>query len=714
MMAKTIDVSELYPGYNGYVIYKDNRYYVTIPKNIDESTASVCGFGYGGGGRSDNDNAIEYQKNHAADVNTIGIYPNHEPGTTIDGFMNTSGGQRAYVGLAKEIIKQFGLNDNAFVSTGSSSSARAALLREYEYLMRNEDVTGGYAIMIEPADDKSWSNQLSKNTIDDDLSLKELVATLNEHEVTTIVFRANDMESDIQKSIDMGLEVLDIHVVYRKSDNKESNLKWLDQHGITCALFGASGLGNIHSGSFNFNNLPTKYDSYNITYDIGYYSNGIYHPLTITQANEIIGVLGNNNLSNEDIIQSDNAYLSQNLTSIKSLIKSAKLNDLSIEGYGSTTSVPSKESSIIYKMIASSNKLLDKIGKEIVTIGAIGDKFANMDNLLEDEALKIGMEVTSDLLPEVKLHNYENKDSSNIVSTTLLQELETLKNQINSNSEDNPLIENDMNSNVRKTTISTKPASTIPLSFNEHRASSVFASSSGQENLISQSSSNLQETADMESSILESTSSVASKTSVSQNKVKTTSNTIKSDDSYRETIKQEWGKELFPKPSNKKEKTPISPSNEQNVVVKNYSDKIVTSVDPDEPKLPEKPVIPVEPVEPREPKPIVPDNPVVPDDPIDPPTDNSELYKTIGLVAGLGTGIGTVAYGINNEMGKRELRDGYDYSYEKEVSTNDYLEQESLEEQYSPYVRSFTDDDNSDDIKPYQARKIDVEEEENE
>lgn len=716
MMAKTIDVSELYPGYNGYVTCKGNRYYVTIPENLDASTASVCGFGYGGGGRSDNDNAIEYQKNHAEEVNTIGIYPNHESGTTVDGFMNTSGGRNAYVGLAKEIIKHFDLNENAFVSTGSSSSARAAVLREYEYLMHNEDVTGGYVIMVEPADDKSWSDQLEHNSIDDNLTLYELVNTLNEREVTTVVFRANGMESDVQDSIKMGLEVLDIHVVYRrKNDNKEANLGWIGQHGITCALFRDAGVGNIYSGTFDFNNLPTEYGSYNVTYEIGYYSNGIYHPLSFEQANEFIGNLTAYNLPKEDIIQSDNEFLSQGLTAINSIVKSSNLSDLSLEGCASTTSVPSKESMIIYKMIASSMQLFEKIGQEIVTIGAIGDNFVDMDNILADEASKIGMEVKSSLLPNVELNSYDNIDGGSVIPKKLLNELEILKNQIDNNSEDNPLIENDIVVNNEKDSVLTKSTdsfvltgtktSSVPLTSNKYNLSSTLDSSSTEETQESSSNSETSVILSKQTDEILVSSKVAANVSAT-NETIVKNNSSKSDDSYREIIKQEWGEELFPKPSNKKEKTPIIPNGEPDVIVKNYSDKTITPVEPVEPTnptLPEKPIISVEPIEPVEPKPI---DPIVPDDPIDVPTDNSELFRTIGIAAGLGTGIGTIAYGINNQIGKRELRDGYDYSYEKEVSSNDYYEQESLDEQYSPYIKN----DIKIDTETYKARKNDEEE----
>ena len=66
---------------------------------------------------------------------------------------------------------------------------------------------------------------------------------------------------------------------------------------------------------------------------------------------------------------------------------------------------------------------------------------------------------------------------------------------------------------------------------------------------------------------------------------------------------------------------------------------------------------------------------------------DSNILKTIGIAAGVGAGIGAVAYGVNEQIRKKETEDGYDYSYSSGTEKSDFIEKEIDNNNYSPYAQ---------------------------
>ena len=708
--------------YNGKTFY----FHVEVGSKIDENTA-INFNGYGAGVSGSGKYIDEYLDEH--EQNCIDIryrYGHDEYGNSYDGY-RYNGWDEAAAEFMKEIEKKYGLNPDNSMVMGYSSTAVKTMQLASEYAERNNS-NGNVALIIEAVPDHSLS--------------RSDVKTLIDHDSIVINAYANDDHSLRygRKDTCNGLHMLDLKFNITRDGN---SLDWGTKHGIVYRVLAEYGITDLSSDNFDFTKLPSEFEfegkKYKIDYDLTEYytdANGKYTSRSITpeQANALFGTTDKSmfDLSSvlpEDVIESDNEYLSQGLTLINSMIRTSSVDGISIEGYSSTTNTPSAEGAILNKMIRSCSMILEKLGTEIKTIGKIGDRFKDMDNFLEDEASTLGMEITSGLVPPVEAIDYESKDPSSIIPVSLVNELANLKEQINNNSEENPFIEGDEEFEVPveedNTEIPEPPKDTSSTPEDSPSPDEEEVSEEEQNQDDSRSRNNIsisKEPIGVPSHDNSSTPSNPSKPSdtstpsdpvidvspereiepgpeqtvpvntdpsqaPSPSPVSTNENV--SDDSYRELIPQEL-EEIKPKVSDKKEKTPIIPSKikpkKETETTKPVEPKVVEPEKPAEVE-PDLPVTEVEPeITPIEDKPIdvpVEEKPIVVEQ--EENTDRSDLYKTIGIAAGMGVGIGAVAYGVNNQIKKKETKDGFVYAYEDDEKKSEYDEEEKYEEQYSPY-----------------------------
>lgn len=438
-MATIEDLSSLGPGsyeieypYNGETVY----FQLTIG-DID-SNASVSFDGYGSGVRQDGRHVDDYLSGY----NQNSIDFRFQYGHDGHGSNNQLAAARSFM---NDLTRAFNLDPSHSMIMGFSRTGGQSVHTTYKYITEY-GVNGTYCVAVEPCFDQ-W------------LAPDEITQFID-HDVTIINAYANGINNLSQRNYE-GVHMIDFNINITNSPYPvgSENYYWLS-HTLIYDILAASGITNIANGNFDFTQLPTEFvgrdgETYQISYNLTeHYRNeeGQYvsRPLTLELANEVVGTNAFTGVKAEDIIQSDNEYLSQGLSLINAFIRTSRVEGIDTLGCSSTTSVPSKEPDLLFKMISSSMNILNKMGQELVSIGKVGNKFSDMDNFLANEADKLNMDINSSLVPEIELKNYESRDIKSIIPEDLLRELEDLKAQIDNNSEENPLVEPEEKSTIRE------------------------------------------------------------------------------------------------------------------------------------------------------------------------------------------------------------------------------------------------------------------------
>ncbi len=116
-------------------------------------------------------------------------------------------------------------------------------------------------------------------------------------------------------------------------------------------------------------------------------------------------------------VTSNKAYLEQNMNSISNETTTGYKNiTIKTVNYESTTNVPSKEPTLIERLLETSKELYEKLMTETSNVKTVADEFQTMDCYLSESATNLGFEVKSNKLDEVDLKNYTATDLSELFS----------------------------------------------------------------------------------------------------------------------------------------------------------------------------------------------------------------------------------------------------------------------------------------------------------
>ncbi len=114
-------------------------------------------------------------------------------------------------------------------------------------------------------------------------------------------------------------------------------------------------------------------------------------------------------------VVSDKPYLDSQMGALQQVVNDTKSMSISSAGYGSTTSIPSKEPPIIQKYLEAAQSFSQKLSEEAYNIYAVGDDIANMDNFLAGESTNLGFNVLSNNVDVTDLTNESKTNLSELL-----------------------------------------------------------------------------------------------------------------------------------------------------------------------------------------------------------------------------------------------------------------------------------------------------------
>ena len=114
-------------------------------------------------------------------------------------------------------------------------------------------------------------------------------------------------------------------------------------------------------------------------------------------------------------VVSDKPYLDSQMGALQQVVNDTKSMSISSAGYGSTTSIPSKEPPIIQKYLEAAQSFSQKLSEETYNIYAVGDDIANMDNFLAGESTNLGFNVLSNNVDVTDLTNESKTNLSELL-----------------------------------------------------------------------------------------------------------------------------------------------------------------------------------------------------------------------------------------------------------------------------------------------------------
>ena len=104
-------------------------------------------------------------------------------------------------------------------------------------------------------------------------------------------------------------------------------------------------------------------------------------------------------------VVSDKPYLNNQMGALQQIANETKGMSISSAGYGSTTSIPSKEPPIIQKYLEAAQSFSNKLYEEVYNIYSVGEEISNMDNFLANESTNLGFNVLSNNVNVADLTN---------------------------------------------------------------------------------------------------------------------------------------------------------------------------------------------------------------------------------------------------------------------------------------------------------------------
>lgn len=306
-----------------------------------------------------------------------------------DGYMQNAGNE-AFLGLIETAINKAYEKNNVSSNTviiGASSSARQAMRYQYE-LENNPDVItpkSSTVVLMEPAEIKE--NYTSAQF---DLETQQLYRdkfTNEKFQTTFIHFRQGGLLKDMQYIFAENPNFIDVKVDFKYENG--GNVEGLKKHGLVDKLSSNIDFGQIGTGEFDLNNLPTTItDEAGIKYKLSYTyyrlnNDGIEEEIGVEEANKLFNkpILPSEyaNFTKNDFIVNDSEYIKSFTTKLRNNltdISSIKLSDYS----ESILSDSINEAIITYN--DGIEKIKNKTDYFINTANTITEKYVNLDDEL--------------------------------------------------------------------------------------------------------------------------------------------------------------------------------------------------------------------------------------------------------------------------------------------------------------------------------------------
>lgn len=670
-MAVPNDVLNLEPGIYE-ITYDGCKYRVVIGETIPGNPIGITVHGGGaGGGYKDTlpeqrallggvtiKEALDGDNYSITGTNQIDIFP-----LDFEGYYNWPNGKmratKLVTKIAKSVDKNFG-NPIVYMPEGHSATSRGAIENAMLYAKNGGPAEQIIAFSLEPAHDKSVEYTKSDARF------------MKEHNIIVLQVRGNSMCGDMTTAIERGMPFIDVDIDAYYSDGSKVTDFWVN-HGLARHLMGKYDYADIANGTFswvaalgkrsNGDYQTFKYDGIKYTikatvkvYNIDGFKNG-----------EKVSLSELENYMNS-LVMSDEEYLEFEISNMKNLVSKVKgflaVSNLSCDY--STTIIPVDAIAALNALVVLNNSAIDKVEKAVSLIDKARDSYVITDR---DLALKVqeelaGLDITT---PEVK------KDES-----IDLKEEEPPEKKRRNGYPGNPSSDGDKGNDGNKNGDGT------PDDTDQNDGSDKSKEDGSAKIGEDETSDPVISDEDSHGEPISGGDATASEGVV---------NPRVSDDSYVEKV----GSTITP-PKNKP-KTEI-PSKAKTKFKKSTSHEV--NVGPNEDMIIEPPVeepldepidvpidenyVEVEPVvePPTQPEVVVPVETIKENNDM---KKDSNILKTIGIAAGVGAGIGAVAYGVNEQIRKKETEDGYDYSYSSGTEKSAFTEKEIENNIYSPYAQ---------------------------
>lgn len=628
------------------------------------------------------DEALKSGTYNITGQNQIDIFP-----VSFEGYHNYPNGPTRITnlvsGIANTITDSLG-NPIVYMPEGHSATCRSTIKNAMLYAERGGTAEQIIALSIDPAQNSSTTYT------------EEDVKFMLDHNITVLQVRGNTMCGDMQDAINKGMPFIDVKLTLLDGNGREPSDFWV-KHRVPRTMLGDFDYSDIANGTFSWadvfgvdknGNYPEYYDEYNnytyrikttvVVYNVPGFNNGEEVPLEVLD--NYFGSL----------VMSDEEYLELELSNMKSAILKAKALS-SVTSYFpsySTTIIPSSVPSSINSIIVYNDTVINRALEALEKIEAAKESYKLVDRDLYLRA--IDSLNTLELLTPAVIHEdttlEENPNTTSEIGNESPNSTRT-NNPPNSNNYINPPVNNNTNnenksnntndektSNTDSKTDTTKEENTNPegVGNNNEKTPSENQNTNKQSKFVSDDSYIEKLNKDVDDKEITKPTNKVNKTIPSKAKT-----TAKKSTSKSTTSKTQSTKSVVFTPEN--EVVDNEPINSESDVNTDYGTDYFEDIPLD---------VPVEVTPEVTPEKVTPSN-------------DADILKTIGITAGIGAGIGAVAYGVNEQIKKKDYEDGFDYSYSKGPEKSDYLEQESQTSEYSPYAEIPTDE-----IGPYNVDKV--------
>lgn len=615
--------------------------------------------------------------------NQIDIFP-----VTFEGYYSWPDGKQRgtdlVVGITSGIEENLG-NPIVYMSEGHSSTSRGAIENAMLYAKSGGNAEQIIAFSLEPA------HNTSTYYSDEDIQF------MKENNITVLQVRGNSMCGDMQDAINRGMPFIDIDFDLITPNGGRTDEFWVN-HRVPRTMLGDLDYSDIANGTFSWadafgpdenGNYPSYSDEYNgLSYTI-HITVKVYNVPGFTNGEEVPLDVLDNYLGS--LVMSDEEYLASEIANMRAAVNAAKafLETSSCVSSYSTSKIPSEIAITMNEVIVYNDLIINKALEMLDKIEQAKDSFTLVDKELYTRAIEglTTLDLATPAVVKEETHEFEPKKSSS--------------------------------------------ASTTPISYKRPSGSPTgtsvpIGSSTPSKDTEDKTDDNKSDEDDKTKEEVTSTPSQSDDNKEDTSREETTSESREDENTNTETEDEKHeSKEddnSITAPTNKPDKkipSKTKTSTKKGATKKPKSEKPASEVNTPE----EEPTIPVEPEEvpiyPEENEaeiPVYKEPEILEDPPIDVPVDepvtsnekitsskDANILKTVGIAAGIGAGVGAVAYGVNEQIRKKEYDDGFDYSYSTGEEKSDYLEQESETSEYSPYTEVL-----SEDVGPYNVNEATV------
>ena len=611
--------------------------------------------------------------------NQIDIFP-----VTFEGYYNWPNGKQRATNLVIDITN--GIEENlgnpiTYMPEGHSATARGAIKNAMLYAESGGKAEQIIAFALEPS-------QMEEHRVN---YSEEEIQFMKDNNIIVLQVRGNDMCSDMNDNIKAGMPCIDVDFDLYTPNGGRTTEFWVN-HRVPRTMLGDFDYSDIANGTFSWadvlgpdadGNYKTYYDEYNgITYTIRV-TVKVYNIPGFTNGEEV--PLDALDTYLNSLVMSDEEYLASEITNMKAIISSAKsiaskYSDLRFPY--STTKIPSGYPSAINTLIVYHGDLLHRLSELLDKIDSAKESFTLMDRDLYLRA--------KDRLDALELQ------------TPVVE-----------------IVEPEAEQSPEKTTPSSTPTSYTPSSYTPSPSSPTSDDktvTSDDKNVDDKSKDDKKTddskiTSDEKDTTKETTpENKEDEDKNKENPSERKENPTNIDDDKKITKPEKDVKKDIPskaKATQKKATTKKDTKKSEHDVIEHKEEPAVI-----EENVEERPTYPEE-QEVEVPIYTFPEEQEIEDPPIDVPIDttatnnekvtssnDANILKTIGIAAGIGAGVGAVAYGVNEQIRKKEYDDGFDYSYDTGKENSEYLEQESETSEYSPFTEVV-----SEDVGPYNVNE---------